>query len=318
MVNYIIVYTKQGLYKFDIQQVFKTKLNLMLEGWYCSTIHSHMSILMNNQVISSSCRNFILCEDIFDQSSPFDVPEKLICQQKMGCHCESDINVPKAIDFETCEDMLNEIMTVRNHRDLPEFQGDVKEIIGMTTWYYAVHNLVHIVYGLGKKCNFDCSYCEPHTHDNFSPFKTYDELMGALVRVEENVNLGGRNKKITLTGGEPTLFKEIIPFSRELLDKGYEVYITTNGTASYKTYDTLLSNGIIIEVTFHPEFTTDKIIKKIEKLREKYFFNVKSMDYDNPQYQQAIKDKYRFFDDVQHKVIIDKVTENENTVSAIW
>ena len=54
-----------------------------------------------------------------------------------------------------------------------------------------------------------------------------------------------------------------------------QISINSNGTASYKRYEQLLENDIKFDITFHYEFTNEKIIKKCVKLKEKYPNTVK-------------------------------------------
>ena len=33
-----------------------------------------------------------------------------------------------------------------------------------------------VVWDLGRRCTYDCSYCTPHWHNNFSPFVTKEPV----------------------------------------------------------------------------------------------------------------------------------------------
>jgi len=37
-------------------------------------------------------------------------------------------------------------------------------------------NTFMITWDTGRRCNYDCSYCPVHRHDNFSPHATVEEL----------------------------------------------------------------------------------------------------------------------------------------------
>ena len=37
-------------------------------------------------------------------------------------------------------------------------------------------NKLQVTWDLGRRCNYDCSYCPAHRHDNFSPHATLEEL----------------------------------------------------------------------------------------------------------------------------------------------
>ena len=38
-------------------------------------------------------------------------------------------------------------------------------------------NVFQVTWDLGRRCNYDCSYCPMHRHDNFSPHASLEELI---------------------------------------------------------------------------------------------------------------------------------------------
>ena len=38
-------------------------------------------------------------------------------------------------------------------------------------------NVFQVTWDLGRRCNYDCTYCPVTRHDNFSPHATLDELI---------------------------------------------------------------------------------------------------------------------------------------------
>lgn len=76
-------------------------------------------------------------------------------------------------------------------------------------------------------CNFRCPYC--HNSDlvlnpGLTPFITPDELNAFLAK-RKNILSG-----ICITGGEPTLHKDLPEFIKNIKDFGYCVKLDTNGT----------------------------------------------------------------------------------------
>ena len=43
-----------------------------------------------------------------------------------------------------------------------------------------------VTWDLGRRCNYDCSYCPTHRHDNFSSHATLDELKSRV----EGIKIG--------------------------------------------------------------------------------------------------------------------------------
>ncbi|MCL4157940.1 UNVERIFIED_CONTAM: hypothetical protein GTU68_062972 [Idotea baltica] len=87
---------------------------------------------------------------------------------------------------------------------------------------------------LTDKCNLRCFYCMPAEGIPFMPkaeMMTYEEILRlAKIVAEQGVS------KIRLTGGEPFLRKDIMPFLEEMCAIAgiEEVHITTNGTLIHK------------------------------------------------------------------------------------
>lgn len=71
-------------------------------------------------------------------------------------------------------------------------------------------------------CNLSCPWCDTDRQKRFS--LTLDELLSEI--------RGHKPKSIILTGGEPTLVKDMPPLIAALKAKGYWIAVETNGTAS--------------------------------------------------------------------------------------
>lgn len=80
-------------------------------------------------------------------------------------------------------------------------------------------------------CNMRCSYC-----DTEYALKATDGEEMSISGIIEKIKAIG-NKKITLTGGEPLIHKDINALMRELLD--YNVNIETNGSVDIAPYISL-------------------------------------------------------------------------------
>lgn len=113
---------------------------------------------------------------------------------------------------------------------------------------------------IGKRCNFDCSYCPSMWHDKTSADLSYDTLTKAWNRI---VTVAQHKKyNVSILGGEPTLNKDFLPFMRwlhsEHKDKIVELGVITNGTAKAEYYKELVEYCTWITFTIHSEFTNEK------------------------------------------------------------
>ena len=80
-------------------------------------------------------------------------------------------------------------------------------------------HVFQVTWDTGRRCNYDCSYCPVHRHDNFSPHATLDSLKDNVDFLYEyiDLHLQYRQSKIAnigFTGGEPTVNPNFIPFAQ--------------------------------------------------------------------------------------------------------
>lgn len=136
-----------------------------------------------------------------------------------------------------------------------------------------------VTWDLGRRCNYDCSYCPAHRHDNFSPHASLDELKKNSDFVLKYVGLymKYRNFKvasINFTGGEPTVNPDFIEFAKYIRNK-YETEfsksyrcnftLTSNGAMGKKMAEAVLENFNHVTISYHAE--ASKQIK--EKVKER-------------------------------------------------
>jgi molybdenum cofactor biosynthesis protein A len=81
---------------------------------------------------------------------------------------------------------------------------------------------------LTERCNLRCSYCMPPEGVKLTPDSELLSAKELLYVIEAFVSLGV--KKVRLTGGEPTLRKDIVPIAKQITSFGIkDLGITTNG-----------------------------------------------------------------------------------------
>lgn len=87
-------------------------------------------------------------------------------------------------------------------------------------------------------CNLECSYCDTRYScvGNEGQNMTVDDILVEVTKLH--------NKRITLTGGEPLIHKNVVGLIIRLLHLGYEVNIETNGSVDVLPY-TMYSNIIL-------------------------------------------------------------------------
>ena len=130
----------------------------------------------------------------------------------------------------------------------------IVEIVNKTS------STLSVMWVIGTRCNFACSYCPDVWHDKTSPHKTLNELQQAWFKLMKT--LGKIKKKISLTvlGGEPTMNPNLIPFlqwiRKDFNPLNVIISVITNGTATVEYYQTLIEHADIGFST-HSEFMNE-------------------------------------------------------------
>jgi len=154
--------------------------------------------------------------------------------------------------------------------------------------------IFQITWDLGRRCNYDCSYCPPHRHDNFSRHATFDELKSSVDFVLKYADLYNtyRNYKevgFTFTGGEPTVNPYFIDFFKYLRAKYNENYkdkytcffsVTSNGAVNKNMVSSITKYVDHITVSYHTEATKqtkERVKENILKFKDKISVSVNVM-----------------------------------------
>lgn len=120
---------------------------------------------------------------------------------------------------------------------------------------------IKVEWNLGKRCNYDCSYCPSSIHDNSSPH-TDIEILKATV---DKLMTLGKPIRLSFTGGEPTVhpkFKELIKYCNHV---GVSwISVTTNGTLPYEFYASLDIDQLVFSI--HLEYDWKRVFNTIESV----------------------------------------------------
>lgn len=118
-------------------------------------------------------------------------------------------------------------------------------------------------------CNFSCNYCPPSLHNGihhqgkkpgFPTDEEIDQFLEDLVTKHAN----GRNVRVQLSGGEPTLHPRLPHVIRKLKEHNVQIGITTNGSRSENFWKEILPIDAVT-ISIQPEFTNIDRINRISK-----------------------------------------------------
>ncbi len=132
-----------------------------------------------------------------------------------------------------------------------------------------------VEWNIGKRCNYDCSYCPSSIHDSYSPHTDINILEATIDKLCEI----DKPLRISLTGGEPCVHPDIEDLFDYLKRKDvYWVSLTTNGTRSARWY---LQNEIYFNhlvFSLHFEYDWQRVVKTINEFYDNtqtdFFVNI--------------------------------------------
>jgi len=134
---------------------------------------------------------------------------------------------------------------------------------------------IKIEWNLGKRCNYDCSYCPSSIHDNSSPH-TDIAILKATV---DKLKMLDKPIRLSFTGGEPTVhpnFSELIEYCR---DAGVSwISVTTNGTRTAAWYTKQRVDHYVFSIHFEYDYSKilDTIASVIE-VKDKLMVNIMAL-----------------------------------------
>jgi MoaA/NifB/PqqE/SkfB family radical SAM enzyme len=118
-----------------------------------------------------------------------------------------------------------------------------------------------VTWDLGRRCNYDCTYCESTRHDNISAHHSLDEFKSTFSFIKQWVGLYNehRNEKtntsINFTGGEPTVnpnFWDLVSLVKNDSPQ-FNLSLTTNGAWNKKKSQMIVDNFNGVTVSYHAE-----------------------------------------------------------------
>lgn len=112
---------------------------------------------------------------------------------------------------------------------------------------------IMITWDTGRRCNFDCSYCEATRHDNRSAPHSYEELLRTFEFVKKYT--GDQLVNINFTGGEPTVNPAFWQLAEHInnTETRFRLSLTTNGAWHPKNTDRIAKWFEGVTVSYHTE-----------------------------------------------------------------
>lgn len=117
---------------------------------------------------------------------------------------------------------------------------------------------------VGKRCNFDCSYCSDIIHDQRSPHVPLADMQRVVDILTRH---HGRNISWSLTGGEPTLHPDFLQLCSYMRERDPSVIsITTNGFRPIEYLVELFNLLDCVVISLHLEAMAPRLQLYVEKI----------------------------------------------------
>ena len=167
-----------------------------------------------------------------------------------------------------------------------------------------------VIWDLGRRCTYSCSYCPPHRRNNWSDLATFDELAttaDSLVRYADIYNrYRAKPFKIScsFTGGEPTVNPAFFSFLEYLSEKHPQIHrtITTNGFYTQRRLEQVMANTAFSTISYHCEGSPEQKAQVRENMKimheRQYPFKVNVMFHQDDEYFRECIELCSWFDEL--------------------
>ncbi len=251
------IYQEDGSFNdFSTEEVVAGRLNSFL-GWKCAAGVENLCINFDGDVQSASCGSIGpdgrsgKYGNVFED---FTLDGKWITCAQEFCSCGSDLFIPK-VRKEKNKGLLK--FTQGSPHELDKRVPTIGRAAGVERTFNSRNK--QIFWEIGRRCNYDCSYCHKYVHNNFEEHKTLEMLKFATERLETFSK--GDKINFAISGGEPTLNPDYMDWAHYLVSKGHKLSTHSNGSRSPEYYQELITLSDI-NISVHFEFfQKDKMLE---------------------------------------------------------
>ena len=151
---------------------------------------------------------------------------------------------------------------------------DLSTHVGITPHQSALHaklknnKILDVTWFLGKRCNFDCSYCSTLIHDNFSKHIDTKKIFYFIDNLNSHCEKIGKNINLSFTGGEPFVHPDFVDILKHCHSKSklFRQGVTTNGSLPLSVYQDASVFLTWLTISMHLEQPQEKIEELMEKI----------------------------------------------------
>ncbi|MCB0385295.1 MAG: radical SAM protein, partial [Bdellovibrionales bacterium] len=214
-------------FSYSAEELMARGLNRW-RGWHCTAGVENMYITHDGSIYGSVCREGGFIGNVFEVN--FYNRMKYVKCTRRYCTCGTDMALRKfkrlknryqayhITPVEVDEEPERDYVAVQNH-----YQNEIPP--------------KQVLWDLGRRCNYACSYCPPATSNRYEAHKTLGSLTHAMTNIE-NSFLKGDVGKFIFGGGEPTMNPDFLDFVKDVHGRvpanspkeNHWIHVTTNGS----------------------------------------------------------------------------------------
>jgi len=228
---------------------------------YRKTKEAYKKVLANTEENKKSYPGFI--GNIYEE---YDLPNSWFTCPWEICGCGADISIAKAKST-----MHKTLLSIENNswagREETKMllTEQIETPVAVETNYPLPFQ---ILWDIGRRCNYDCSYCWTSVHNRVEEHKDIDLLIKTSDKIIDNW-AKGETIRWAFGGGEPTLHPDFLTWLKYLKSKNQWTMITSNGTRDYKYWTKAANylNSILLSAHFdglQTEKEEDRFVKNVE------------------------------------------------------
>lgn len=256
----IRTYSRDGAWRdWSTEELVGSKLNF-LKGWKCGAGVDSLCIDMDGNVWTAACRSKGQLGNVF---TGFTSPDSWITCDRTVCSCGADLFIPKSRD-DDASGLLRKHLSLTTQTEIRDDSQTMFDAMERT--HAAGQKQVY--WEIGRRCNFDCSYCWSWIHNNTEAHKTLDELMTATRNIEQNFTKGATVNFI-ISGGEPTANKDFLPWLRYLNSCGHHISLHSNGSRKPEYYEEIIQYGDLNLSVHFEYYDRERFVRVVDKVSAK-------------------------------------------------
>ncbi len=272
------VYDQEGYFSdLSTEEVVSKRIN-NFSGWKCAAGVENINIDFDGYVQLASCGIATRIGTTYTGTLGNVYDGYLISQKNwincniQACSCGSDMFIPKFDPKRSSEEYLRKFLQKPPQKDKYLGHNSIGNNTSSAVERTHLTEYKQVFWEMGRRCNFNCSYCPADVHNNTEKRKSWDQLFDAYQLIKDKFLLGSK-ANFVVSGGEPTVHKNYIEFAQMVYNDGHKLSTHSNGSRLPKYYRELIHYSDL-NISIHFEYI-DRYEEKISNIidgicQEKY------------------------------------------------